>query len=143
MKRVLLLGLCLGLLASPALAQNGGLLFQCQTPSAHPPTGIVCPVNAANGLPEVPGYATALGYQQITSLSSATSLTVPVGATRAVIVAEAQSVRWRDDGTAPTATIGMIQLTTTNPLAYSGNLAALSFIETTSSAKLDISYYRN
>ena len=43
-----------------------------------------------------------LGYQQITSLSSATGLTVPQGATLALIVPETQNVRWRDDGTNPT-----------------------------------------
>ncbi len=42
------------------------------------------------------------GYQQITDLSSAVSLTVPNGANYAIIEAETQSVRWRDDGTAPT-----------------------------------------
>ena len=34
-----------------------------------------------------------LGYQQITSLSASTALTVPVGATLALIVAETQAVR--------------------------------------------------
>ena len=48
-----------------------------------------------------------LGYQQITSLTASTALTVPAGATLAVIVPESQSVRWRDDGVAPTASVGM------------------------------------
>ena len=56
-----------------------------------------------------------IGYQQITSLSSAASLTVPTTdkngsfqkPTFALIICETQNVRWRDDGTAPTASVGM------------------------------------
>lgn len=82
-----------------------------------------------------------LGYQQITSLSAAAALTVPTGATSAVIVAEAQAVRYRDDGTAPTATVG-IPLAVGTVLQYTGTLSAIKFIEQTSGAKLNISYYR-
>ena len=91
---------------------------------------------------------TRLGYQQITSLSSAQSLTVPtrdvnglsVKPSIALITPETQAVRWRDDGTAPTASVGM-------PLAagvtwqYDGDLTKIQFIEQTASAKLNISYY--
>lgn len=80
------------------------------------------------------------GYQQITSLSSATALTVPTGADRALIQATTQNVRWRSDGTNPTATIGM-QLAAGDSLFYTGNLAALKFIEETASAVLNITYY--
>lgn len=89
----------------------------------------------ANGLTFAP-----LGYQQITPTVS-TLLTVPDGATRAVIVAEAQAVRWRDDGTAPTAAVGM-PLAVGVTLEYSGTLRAIRFIEQTSAAKLNVSYYR-
>jgi predicted hotdog family 3-hydroxylacyl-ACP dehydratase len=82
-----------------------------------------------------------LGYQQITSLSSSTALTVPTGATMALIVPENQSVRWRDDGTAPTAGVGML-LPVNSTLNYDGNLQNLRFIEILASAKLNISYYR-
>lgn len=81
-----------------------------------------------------------LGYQQITSLSSSTALTVPVGATMALIVAETQAVRWRDDGTAPTATVGM-PLATGTSLSYDGDLKAIRFIQQTASAVLNVSYY--
>lgn len=87
---------------------------------------------------------TPLGYQQITSLSGATHLTVPTGATQAVIFVEAQAVRFRDDGTAPTATVGApLGVTGAGlPYVYNGTLSAIQFIEQTSSAKLDILYYR-
>ena len=81
-----------------------------------------------------------LGYQQISGLSSATALTVPSGATLAVIVPETQPVRWRDDGTAPTPTVGM-PLGVAAVLSYDGDLKKIRFIEQTASATLNISYY--
>lgn len=86
-----------------------------------------------------------LGYQQITALSSAQGLAVPAGTKLILIQPEAQAVRWRDDGTAPTATVGY-------PLAVGSELrytctpdgqAALKFIEQTASAKLNVTYYAN
>jgi hypothetical protein len=81
-----------------------------------------------------------LGYQQITSLSSSTALTVPSGATLAVIVTEGYAVRWRDDGAAPTGSVGM-PLAIGATLSYDGNLQNIRFIEQASSAKLNVSYY--
>lgn len=81
-----------------------------------------------------------LGYQQITSLSTSTALTVPRGATRALIAPLTQTVRWRDDGTAPTASIGMPVAAGTY-LSYDGDLNRIRFIEATASAELNISYY--
>ncbi len=91
---------------------------------------------------------TRLGYQQITSLSSATGLTVPqtdlnglaCKPTLAIITAETQAVRWRDDETAPTASVGM-PLAAGATLQYDGDLTKIRFIEQTASAKLNISYY--
>ena len=81
-----------------------------------------------------------LGYQQITSLSASTALTVPDGATMALIVPETQAVRWRDDGTAPTATVGM-PLAVGVSLSYDGNLKNIRFIQQSASAAINISYY--
>ena len=81
-----------------------------------------------------------LGYQQITSLSASTALTAPSGATLAVIVPEGYSVRWRDDGTAPTGSVGM-PLAIGATLSYDGNLQNIRFIEQASGAKLNVSYY--
>lgn len=81
-----------------------------------------------------------LGYQQITSLSAATALTVPSGATLALIVAETQAVRWRDDGVNPTASVGMPMATGVS-LSYDGDLKAIRFIQQTASATLNVSYY--
>lgn len=81
-----------------------------------------------------------LGYQQITSLSSASALTVPSGATMALIVPETQAVRWRDDGTNPTASVGM-PVAVGESLNYDGDLSRIRFIQQTASAVLNISYY--
>jgi hypothetical protein len=81
-----------------------------------------------------------LGYQQITSLSSAQSLTVPQGATMAVIAPLTQGIRWRDDGTAPTASVGM-PVAAGAYLNYDGDLKRIQFIEQTGSAELNVSYY--
>lgn len=85
-------------------------------------------------------YTKSRGYSQITSLSASTGLTVPDGAVYAVIVPEVQPVRWRDDGTAPTASVGM-QLDVGQPLRYDGNLDSIRFIEVAASAKLNVSFY--
>lgn len=81
-----------------------------------------------------------LGYQQITSLSSAQALTVPSGATMALIAPETKDVRWRDDGVNPTASVGM-PLVVGTTLNYDGDLNRIRFIETEASAAINISYY--
>lgn len=86
------------------------------------------------------GNFSAKGYQQLTSLSSATALTVPAGSRLALIQGETQNVRWRDDGTDPTTTVGM-KLLADGALEYDGALSAIKFIEITSGAKLNVSYY--
>jgi len=83
---------------------------------------------------------TPVGYQQITSLASAAALTIPAGAKRAIIQAEAQAVRWRDDGTNPAAGVGMV-LAAGASIQYNGDLAAFRVIESAASAKLNVSYY--
>lgn len=96
---------------------------------------------ADSGIRRVP-----CGYQQITSLSAAALLTVPTTCgggpvTFVRIVAETQAVRYRDDGVAPTATVGM-PLAVAVQLDYDGTPSKIQFIEQTASAKLNISYYR-
>jgi hypothetical protein len=96
----------------------------------------------------VKGITTCMGYQQLGTLSSAIGLTVPVRtpdgmsakANFALIVAETQNVRWRDDGVDPTASVGML-LVANIPFQYDGDLSKIKFIETTASAKLNVSYY--
>ena len=89
-----------------------------------------------------------LGYQQITTISSSTALTVPTNDSNgslqkpvlAIIVAETQAVRWRDDGTAPSATVGM-PLAVGVSFIYDGDLTKIRFFEQAGGAKLNVSYY--
>lgn len=91
---------------------------------------------------------TRLGYEQITGLSSAKGLTVPTRDVNglsckpsiALIVAESAAVRWRDDGVAPTASVGM-PLAAGVTLQYDGDLTYIQFIEQSGSSKLNVSYY--
>lgn len=96
----------------------------------------------------IKAVTTCMGYQQITDLSSAVGLTVPTQTpdgskqqpTFALIIAEGAAVRWRDDATAPTASVGM-PLAIGVPLQYDGDLTKIKFIQQTATAKLNISYY--
>ena len=82
-----------------------------------------------------------LGYQQITVLTSAVGFTSPPkGANRAMLICTGQDVRWRDDGTNPTATVGFL-LTTGINYIYEGDLEAIKFIQSAATAVLNISYY--
>jgi hypothetical protein len=84
---------------------------------------------------------TPKGYEQIADVSTpAKTLTVPTGATYAKIQAVTKAVRYRDDGTDPTAAIG-IQIAAGDSIWYIGDLSALAFFEEEASAELNVSYY--
>jgi hypothetical protein len=80
------------------------------------------------------------GYQQLTSLSSASGLTVPAGSTSCFLQAETQNVRFRDDGTDPTSSVGM-RLIVDDLVFYEGELSLIKFIEETASAKVNVLYF--
>ena len=102
-------------------------------------------VSPGNAFPNKNGeYAAVAGFQQLSVGASAAGLTVPTGATIAEICAEG-TVRYRDDGTAPTTTSGIpVFGATSTPscFAYSGPLAAIKFIATTGTVTVDVSYYK-
>lgn len=118
-----------------ALAQTAAQVIPGNPSFGGPgcPTGQVCFYPSTASPP--------LGYQQLTSLAGSTTLTVPAGAIEALIVCETQTVRWRDDGVAPTASVGM-PLTANVALPYVGNLAAFRVIQTTASATCNVSFYQ-
>lgn len=82
------------------------------------------------------------GYQRVTATGSAFALpSVPAGARRVIVQAEAQALRWRDDGTDPTATVGMT-IPAGGELRYDGaNMGAMRLIAATSGAIANIIYY--
>ncbi len=85
------------------------------------------------------------GFEQITGLSSAKGLTQPIPnrADVAHIQCEGQDIRWRNDGTNPTATIGMRLITTSSGMWYTGPLDAIRFIEEAATAKINVTLYRH
>ena len=56
-----------------------------------------------------------------------------------MIGCEGQAVRWRDDGTAPTASAGM-ELQPGQALIYDGPLGTIQFIQEAASAKLNVAF---
>jgi hypothetical protein len=89
-----------------------------------------------------------VGYAQMTVTSAAASLpSIPAGANKAIIQIETQgNVRWRDDGTAPTSTVGM-PLYAGNAIQYDvdksiTNLQFILLSDTTTNVTLNVSYYQ-
>ena len=87
----------------------------------------------------------ACGYLQIT----VTTLQTPTIPTKCgpnpslvVIKAEAQAVRYRDDGTAPTASVGMPVAVADAPIYYEGSIPSLQFIAQTAGGVVDLLYYK-
>jgi hypothetical protein len=81
------------------------------------------------------------GYQQIAANGSARSLTVPAGATLAIIRSEAQGWRYRSDGVDPTTSVGMPLWAAEGLSPFNANLSALRFREMASGAILNVDYY--
>lgn len=80
------------------------------------------------------------GYQQITGLTSATALNIPLGSTYAEIAIEGAAVRWREDGSNPTATIGMLMEAGSSRFHTTG-LTALRLIQVSAGAVVNVHYY--
>lgn len=89
------------------------------------------------------GGVVPLGYQQLMAaeLATAQNLSPPAGAVLALIVPEVEAVRWRDDGTAPTTTVGMLLSPGLLPFVYTADLSTIEFIAASSGAILNVSYY--
>ena len=99
----------------------------------------------------VAGYRRPLGYAQLTAaqLAASIGLTLPtlpadtqIGL--AVIQAEGAPVRWRDDGVAPTASVGMriySSTTVSGELDYVGDMTAIRFILESGSPLVNVSFY--
>lgn len=96
------------------------------------------------GIQTVQGYLQPAGFVQLTSLATAAGFSanqIPDNAKVVMIQAESQTVRWRDDGTNPTTTVGM-NLVAGDMLVYSGTMSAIKFIEVSASAKLNCTFYK-
>lgn len=81
-----------------------------------------------------------VGYRQLTSLSSAKGIQIGDGRV-ALIQALNQNIRWRDDGTDPTDSVGM-RLHAGESIWYIGDLRTIRFIEENAGAEINISVYQ-
>ena len=83
-----------------------------------------------------------LGFQKLTVSDSAVGLTVPLNANRALIVVEDATIRWRDDGSDPSTTVGTPLLQNQSMvLDHEDSLAAFKAIRDDSTdAVLNITY---
>lgn len=145
--------LCAGAAKAQQQPDMANVVSACGTPNSTYTTNATKPqtvdstgsqcVSSSSASPifVVPGHVTPLGYQQLTSLASATALTVPATATIAVAVCTGQTIYWRDDGVSPTATVGM-PLTQYTPYVFTTTLSTIKFIQESATATCNVSYYK-
>jgi len=98
--------------------------------------------------------AIPVGFCQITLTGTATNLTIgcagsigggiPSNAQYATLGIESANARYRDDGVAPTTTVGdLLQSAYTGPpFWYGGTLPNLQFIAVSGAPVLDVTFYR-
>lgn len=82
----------------------------------------------------------SLGYSQLT-FAAAGALTIPAGCQYAIVIATTQAFRWRDDGTAPTAAIGMPLAVNVERRFEASDLVRLQFIEQAPTGSLNVTFY--
>jgi hypothetical protein len=98
-------------------------------------------IAGAQTITKTGSYFPVIGGQYNLAVNTATSLTVPAGANQIEICVEIQAIRYRDDGTAPTSSVGIpVPVGTCFP--YAGNLSAIQFIAQTAGATIDVAYYK-
>ena len=78
-------------------------------------------------------------FTQITDLSSVVSCPSPTGTT-VIFQAETNDVRWRPDGTAPTASVGFL-LTAGSSACFVGDLSKVKFIQVGAGSTLNVSVF--
>lgn len=84
----------------------------------------------------------ALAYSQITTLSTAVPLgVIPEGASLALVRVEAQPIRWRMDGTNPTASLGYPLLVGEELQLTAAQLSVFRAIESTAGAILNVHFF--
>jgi len=82
------------------------------------------------------------GFQQLTVSTVAVGLTVPRASRMAVIVVELADIRFRDDLTSPTATVGTLVQNGESILICGSSMPRVEFIRDAAvNALLNVSYY--
>ena len=87
------------------------------------------------------GLLQNLGFEQLADLATpAKNLTVPAGTTVILLNITAQAVRMRTDGTAASATVGLV-IPAETLLWWSGPFADVSLFEVIAGGEANIEYY--
>lgn len=145
----LLVFLTLGSAVANAQATNPIVIQTCGSPPNQ-----LQPGNPSPGYTDVNGNKCSSSkttytpmpnsLQTITVSGTAQGLTVPTGATGATLSVTTGNVLYRDDGTAPTATVGTTLYSGTSPYWYTGNLSAIQFIlpSGVGSATITVGFYK-
>lgn len=91
----------------------------------------------------------SLGFQQTVGAAAATGLAalgpsaaIPTGADVAYVQCETNNVRWRDDGTNPTASVGMLLLVGSILVLTKGQWNSFKLIEVAASATINVTFYK-
>jgi hypothetical protein len=124
MRRIVASLLLIGVLVAPVQAQ----VVQPQTS--------LCPgINDSK-------LAPVAGFQTITVGAAAGGLTVPQKAVMAILIVETANIRYRDDGTDPTAAVGMLVAAGAQGVTVcTGALSTIRLIRVTVDATVSVSYY--
>lgn len=81
------------------------------------------------------------GFQALTVSNTAVGFTVPSGTEYAIASLEANNIRYRDDGTAPTSSVGLLITATSIFGVCQNSLDSIRFIRETADGLLNIEYY--
>jgi hypothetical protein len=90
-----------------------------------------------------PAFGASLGYQQSTSLSTSAAINlpnIPANAGSYLLAVESAGIRWRDDGTDPTSSVGQ-PVASGQALCYGNDAHAVRIIAQTGSPTIDVTYY--
>lgn len=105
-------------------------------------TGTVSTLDGLSALGISPYALTSAGTAQFgLSVTTNTTLTVPGGTKIAQISVETASVRWTDDGTSASTTVGHLAPAGT-AFQYAGPLASMKFTAVSGSPTINVSYYK-
>ena len=89
-----------------------------------------------------PVYAPLASYEQLTISDSAVSLTVPQIAKLAVITVEDEPIRYRDDGTDPTASVGTLVKADGSIVVCGKSMGSIKFFKDgATDATINVNYY--
>ncbi len=77
----------------------------------------------------VPTNLTPIAGREQKTVAAATALIVPQGAKFALIQAQSGNIRWTDDGTTVTGSVGMLLRSGESPTPFTADLGTLSFMD--------------